>query len=126
MKSIDDKYVIEKYSEGFSCAEIAEEFNTYSKKIERILKKNNVKIRNKAEAMKLAIKRGRADHPTEGKKRTDEAKLAISKGVEKAWKDMPEDIKQQFVEGAKERWDNMDPAKKKDMHHYSFSSQGAS
>lgn len=115
MKSIDDKYVVDKYTEGFSCAEIAEEFNTYAKKIERILKKNNVKIRNKAEAMKLAIKRGRADHPTEGKKRTDEAKLAISKGVEKAWKDMPEDIKQQFVEGAKERWDNMDPAKKKDM-----------
>jgi len=115
MKSIDDKYVIEQYLKGCSCAEIAEEFNTYSKKIERILKKSDVKIRSRAEAMKLAIKKGRADHPTEGKKRTDEVKLAISKGVEKAWKDMPEDIKAKFAKGAKERWDNMDAMKKKEM-----------
>jgi very-short-patch-repair endonuclease len=112
---MDEKYIIKKYNDGFSCAEIAEELHTYSKKIERLLKKNNVKIRSRGEAMKLALKRGRADHPTEGKKRSDEAKIAISKGVEQAWKDMPEDIKQQFIEGAKQRWDNMDEAKKKEM-----------
>lgn len=115
MKNINEPYVIKKYEEGLSCAEIAEELNTYSKKIERILKKHSVKIRSRAEAMKIAMKRGRAEHPTQGKKRTEEAKLAISKGVEKAWKDMPEDIRQQFIEGAKQRWDNMDEAKKKDM-----------
>jgi hypothetical protein len=112
---MDEKYIIKKYNDGFSCAEIAEELHTYSKKIERLLKKNNVKIRSRGEAMKLALKRGRADHPTEGKKRSDEAKIAISKGVEQAWKDMPEDVKQQFVEGAKQRWDNMDEVKKKEM-----------
>jgi very-short-patch-repair endonuclease len=115
MKDIDSKYVIKKYEEGCSCAEIAEEFNTYAKKIERILKKNNVKIRSKSNAMKMAIKRGRADHPTEGKIRDEEAKIAISKGVEKAWKEMPEDVKEKFVQGAKERWDNMDPRKKQEM-----------
>ncbi|MHA2401435.1 MAG: hypothetical protein ACXADH_00470 [Candidatus Kariarchaeaceae archaeon] len=112
---MNDDYIVEKYKEGFSCGEIAEEFNTYSKKIERVLKKNGVKIRSRAEAMKLAIKRGRAEHPTEGKKRDDEAKLAISKGREQAWKDMPEDMKKEFAKGAKERWDNMDPVKKQEM-----------
>jgi very-short-patch-repair endonuclease/predicted DNA-binding protein YlxM (UPF0122 family) len=112
---IDNDYITKKYNEGFSCAEIAEEFNTYSKKIERILKKNNVKIRSRAEAMKLALKKGRADHPTEGKKRTEETKLAISKGVEKAWKDMPDSMRQEFVKGAKDRWDSMNPEKKKEM-----------
>ena len=112
---VNDEYVIKRYQEGCSCAEIAEEIGTYSKKIERILKKNNVTIRSKAEAMKLAIEKGRADHPTEGKKMSDETKLAISKGVEKAWKEMPEESKKQFVEGAKKRWDDMDPVKKKEM-----------
>jgi len=112
---INDEYVIKRYQDGHSCAEIAEEFSTYSKKIERILKKNNVTIRSKAEAMKLAIKNGRADHPTEGKQMTDDTKLAISKGVEQAWKDMPEEARIQFAEGAKQRWDDMDPVKKKEM-----------
>ena len=112
---MNDDYIVKKYQEGFSCAEIAEEFSTYSKKIERVLKKNGVKIRSRAEAMKLALKRGRAEHPTEGKKRDDEAKLAISKGREQAWKDMPEDAKEEFAKGAKERWDNMDPVKKQEM-----------
>lgn len=112
---MNDDYIVKKYKEGFSCAEIAEEFSTYSKKIERVLKKNGVKIRSRAEAMKLALKRGRAEHPTEGKKRDDEAKLAISKGREQAWKDMPEDMKKEFAKGAKERWDNMDPVKKQEM-----------
>ena len=115
MKDINTQYVIKKYNNGCSCAEIAEEFNTYSKKIERILKKNGVQIRSKAEAMKLAIKKGRAEHPTEGKTRTEDTKLAISKGVEKAWKDMPEEAKKDFSKKAKERWDKIDPVKKQEM-----------
>ena len=76
---LDETYVIKKYQEGLSCQQIAEQLNTYSKKVERVLKKNGVAIRDKSSAMKLAIENGRSEHPTKGKKRNQESKLAISK-----------------------------------------------
>ena len=96
MKNIDEKYVIEKYAEGSSTIQIAKELDTYPKKIERILKKNNQIIRSRSESQKLAIKKGRSKHPTEGMKRTEEEKIAISKGVEKAWKNMSEEDREAF------------------------------
>lgn len=113
--NIDEKYVIEKYKEGFSCQEIAEQLNTYAKKVERALKKNGVQIRNKSNAMKLAIKNGRSEHPTKGKKRNEESKLAISKGVEQAWKEMSPETKEELSSNAKDRWKNIDPVKKREM-----------
>lgn len=112
---LDETYVIKKYQEGLSCQEIAEQLNTYSKKVERVLKKNGVTIRDKSSAMKLAIQNGRSEHPTKGKKRNQESKLAISRGVEQAWKEMPAETKKEFCSGAKDRWKNIDPAKKREM-----------
>lgn len=114
MKSIDESYVVSKYNDGLSCGEIAEHFNTYSKKIERILKKNGVKIRTRSEAAKKAIKRGRAKPPTT-EKRSEEEKVAISKGVQSAWKNKTPEEREEFSKGARERWDKMDPVKKREM-----------
>jgi very-short-patch-repair endonuclease len=114
MKQIDETYVIKKYNEGLSCAEIAEQFNTYSKKIERVLKKNGVQTRSKSEAAKNAIKSGRSKPPTTGE-RTEEEKNAISKGVKKAWSNMSDEKRKSFSEGAKDRWEKIDPVKKREM-----------
>ena len=115
MKSIDESYVIKKYVEGNSTISIAKELNTYPKKIERILKKNGEPLRSRSESQSLAIKNGRAKHPTKGLTRSEEDKIKISLGVEKAWKEMPEEQKKAFVKSAKNRWDKMSPEKKREM-----------
>jgi len=114
MKNIDESYVVNKYKDGLSCGEIAEDLNTYSKKIERILKKNGIQIRSRSEAAKKAIKRGRAKPPTT-EKRSEEEKTAISKGMQTAWKNKTSEERKEFSKGAKERWQNMDPVKKREM-----------
>ena len=115
MNKIDESYVIEQYANGYSTISIAKELNTYPKKIERILKKNDQTIRTRSESQKLAIKKGRSKHPTEGTTRSESEKLAISKGVEKAWKNMSEEEREAFSKNAKERWENIPPSKKLEM-----------
>ncbi len=115
MTNLNDSYVIKKYSEGFSTIAIAKELGTYPKKIERILKKNGQKMRTRSESQALAIKEGRSSHPTKGKVRSEEDKLKISLGVEKAWANMDEDKKEKFCQSAKDRWDGMGEEKKREM-----------
>ena len=115
MKRIDESYVIKKYAEGSSTIQLAKELDTYPKKIERILKKNDQPIRSRSESQKLAIEKGRSKHPTEGTKRSEQEKLAISKGVEKAWQNMSEEDREVFSKNAKERWDNIPESKKREM-----------
>ena len=115
MKNIDEVYVIKNYTEGQSTISLAKELNTYPKKIERILKKNGQSLRSRSESQTLAIQNGRAKHPTKGLKRTEEEKAKISIGVEKAWREMPEEAKERFRQSAKKRWDNMSPEKRREM-----------
>jgi len=115
MKNIDESYVIKKYSEGHSTISLAKELETYPKKIERILKKNGQPLRSRSESQSLAIKNGRAKHPTKGRQRNEDEKLKISLGVEKAWQNMSEKDRKRFCKSAKNRWDNMDPQKKREM-----------
>jgi very-short-patch-repair endonuclease len=115
MKNINESYVIKKYQEGHSCAQIAEEFDTYSKKIERVLKKNGIQTRSKSKAAKMAHKSGRAIPPNKGKKRTEKDKVAISKGMQTSWQNKSTEEREEFSKGAKERWENMDPIKKREM-----------
>tara|TARA_R110000822_G_scaffold15153_1_gene52609 strand:+ start:1117 stop:1890 length:774 start_codon:yes stop_codon:yes gene_type:complete len=115
MNKIDESYVVKQYDDGSSTIAIAKELNTYPKKIERILKKNGTTLRSRSESQTLAIKQGRAKHPTKGIKRTEEEKVKISKGVERAWKEMPVGAKENFRESARDRWKKMDPEKKREM-----------
>ncbi len=112
---MDESRIVKKYEEGFSCPEIAEEFNTYAKKIERILKKNQVPLRSRSDAAKGAMNKGRLKHPTRGKTRSEDEKTAISKGVEKSWQDLDENEIVERSDAAKERWKNIDPLKKREM-----------
>ena len=112
MKQIDEGYVIQEYSNNKSTYEIAKNLNTYPKKIERILKKNGCKLRNKSEAQKSALKYGRATHPTKGKPKTEEQKLQISKAVEKRWQQMSAEERRRFAQEAKKRWDKLGDGEK--------------
>lgn len=115
MKELNIKEVTKKYEEGLSCAEIAEQFSTYPKKIERLLKKQGVALRSRSDATKGAMKKGRLEHPTKGKERTEAEKEAISKGVEKSWQEMDELDRKALSDAAKKRWDKIDPLKKREM-----------
>ena len=115
MSGINEEYVIKRYNENHSTYSIAKELGTYPKKIERILKKNGYQLRSKGEAQSLAIKSGRTQHPTKGKKRSDEEKLKISVGAAKRWKEMPEKQKEKISKDAKKRWKEIPPDKKRSM-----------
>lgn len=115
MTEINEQYVVKKYQENNSTYSIAEELGTYPKKIERILKKNGLKLRSKSESQSLAIKSGRVEHPTMGKKRTKEEKLKISESIYKAWKNKPKKEKEDFCKEAKERWEKMSDIQKREM-----------
>lgn len=115
MKQINTNDVISKYNDGLSCAEIADSYGTYPKKIERLLKKHGVTLRSRSDATKGAMKKGRLEHPTRGKIRTEAEREAISKGVEKSWQEMDELDRKAFSDAAKKRWDKIDPLKKREM-----------
>ena len=112
---INEAYVIQKYSENNSTYSIAKELNTYPKKIERIIKKHGYSLRGRSEAQKVALETGRSKHPTKGIPRTEAQKIKISETMAQRWQDMPPEDKQQFCEGARERWDKISDSKKREM-----------
>jgi very-short-patch-repair endonuclease len=113
--SINEEYVVKQYENFHSTYSIAKELGTYPKKIERILKKRGIERRNRSEAQRAAIQTGRTEHPTKGRKRTDEEKVKISEGVYKNWKNMPDSKKENISKNARERWDKIPADKKRDM-----------
>jgi hypothetical protein len=63
--------ILSLYSEqGKSFADIAVMYDTYANRIRRDAKKLNIKIRDKSEAQKNALKTGKHSHPTKGKERS--------------------------------------------------------
>jgi len=112
---MNEQEIIKGYRSGKSTIQLAKEWDTYPKKIERILKKHGEAMRTRSESQKLALESGRSTIPTKGKSRTEEEKLAISQGREKAWKNMPQEQRDEFKREAKDRWDNIPGDKKLEM-----------
>lgn len=104
---INPKTVISMYNDNQSIHQIAEHFGTYTNKIRRILIKNGKEIRGHSEAQKIAMESGRAPHPTKGKKRSDDVKSKIAKGVHTHWENMGDDEYQQRVQAGKDNWEAM-------------------
>ncbi len=65
---------LEYTAENGSFAEMATKYNTYSNRILRDAKRLGVHIRTRSEAQSAAIASGRKEHPTRGKKRSEESK----------------------------------------------------
>lgn len=107
--------IVNMYRGGASTYEIADYFGTYPNKIRRILEKNGEALRNKSSAQITALDSGRSAHPTKGKERTEEEKIAISTSAVKHWENMDEDEKERRRAQSKDIWDSISTEKKEQM-----------
>lgn len=101
---LNEEKIVELYESGLSPYQIAEKYGTYTQKIRRLLKKLEVPLRNKSEAQKKAIETGRSKHPTAGRERTEEEKMAISSKLVESWSNLPESEREARREQSKEIW----------------------
>lgn len=104
---MNEEYIIKEYDSGKSTHEIAITLSTYPNKINRILKKYGRKIRDRSEAQKIALDQGKREHPTKGRKRSEEEKNKISKSIYEFCKNMTDEEKENKSKKAKEQWKNM-------------------
>jgi very-short-patch-repair endonuclease len=115
-KHIDEAYVISQYTKhNRSANDISKELGTYPKKIARIISKHGYDVRGRSEAQKAALESGLSAHPTAGKKRSEEEKNSIARGVSRRWQNLPEEKKKEFSMASKERWDSMSDAEKQEI-----------
>jgi len=111
-----DKQIIKMYNEeNKSTYEIANHLDTYPNKIRRVLKKYGVELKDRSSAQKNALKSGRSSHPTEGKKRSIEERVKISKGLVDFWEEMSDSEKQRRSKQARENWNNIPDSQKEAM-----------
>ena len=116
MSKIDESYVIEQYTKrGRSANDISKELGTYPKKIARIISKHGYDVRGRSEAQIAALESGLSVHPTAGKKRSEEEKNSIARGVSKRWHSLSDKQKKEFSHAAKERWDAMSELEKQEI-----------
>lgn len=87
-----------------SWAEIAKELETYPNRVRRDAKKLGLASRDKSQAQKIAISEGRNEHPTKGKKRSDETKLKISESQGKVWDNLDENERDYRSQIGTEAW----------------------
>lgn len=93
--------------ENKSFQQIAEQLGTYANKVRRDAKKLEIKIRDKSEAQKNALKTGNHKHPTKGTQRDPETKQKIGTAVMNSWDSLSEKELADRKKKAKQQWDNM-------------------
>ena len=109
----NEKDIIYMYTEQCkSTYQISKELNTYPNKINRVLKKHGIELKDRSEAQKNALQKGVSKIPTQGKKRSEKEKIKISKSMKKKWDTMSEDEHKKRVDTAKERWYNLSEAER--------------
>lgn len=108
-----DQDVLRMYrDENKSTYEIAELLNTYPNKIRRTLMKHGCELKDRSDAQKNALKKGRIDHPTAGRKRSYEERLKISAALDNYWSGLDDDERKRRAKVAKDRWENMSAAQR--------------
>lgn len=107
---LQDLYVDQEQSFG----DIAEQYNTYANKLRRDAKRFKIQVRNRSEAQKLVLSKGKAEHPTKGKTRTNEEKIQIGKSVLKSWENLTEAELANRKAKAKENWNNLSDYEKQE------------
>lgn len=95
----------EKNNKSFQ--DIAQMFGTYANKVRRDAIKYGIKIRDKSNAQKNALKTGKATHPTKGVSRSEETKNKIGISVMKSWEDLDAQTLQKRKDTAKKNWENL-------------------
>ena len=110
-ETIIDRYV----NQEKSTYEIAQEIGTYPNKIRRTLNTLGVPLRDRSSAQTVAIKQGRHEHPTRGKRRTDSEKIAISNGMSSYWGNMEEEERERRSLLSKKQWEEMSEEDKSNL-----------
>lgn len=111
-----DKTVITMYNEkNQSTYEIAKALETYPNKIRRTLKKYGYDLKDRSEAQRVALEMGRSTHPTAGKQRTKEERIAISSSLVDYWDNMSDKERGLRVKLAKDNWNKMSDKQKELM-----------
>jgi very-short-patch-repair endonuclease len=122
--------IINMYNDGCSSYEIAESLNTYSTKILRALKflgkllyndETHFK-RDYSEAQKIALEKGRAKHPTEGKNLDKNHKEKIGASRSKAYHMLSNEEKMKIAEISKKNWDALGRAKQEEIRNLALES----
>lgn len=114
--TIDVGKVLKMYNEeNQSTYAIAQHFDTYPNKINRILKKAGAVLKTKSTAQKAALESGRKEHPTAGKQRTPEERLAISQSMTSFWQGMSDTMRQRRSEISRKLWMDKTPEQRQQM-----------
>ncbi len=109
MKDLKDKKWCEKQYCKLerSIGDIAKELDTYPNKVRRALKSHGIKIRDKASAQSIALKKGRSKHPTKDKGHSEETRVKISESVANNWENLSDEQLEARKKLAREQWQNM-------------------
>ena len=111
------EFITEAYhNQGLGYELIAKMANTYTNRIRRDAQKLGIKSRTKSEAQKLALSSGRHEHPTKGKKRSQETKDKIAKTNSDVYDKLSDNEKKRRSEMSKKQWENMTTEQKKKIH----------
>tara|TARA_R100000152_G_C6770793_1_gene197093 strand:- start:1141 stop:1968 length:828 start_codon:yes stop_codon:yes gene_type:complete len=122
--------IIKMYKSGCSSYEIADALDTYSTRVLRALKflgktlhdDENYFKRDYSEAQRLALKKGRAKHPTEGKSLNKDHKQKIGESRSRAYHNLSDKEKQRISKISKKNWDAMGKAKQEEIRHLALES----
>jgi very-short-patch-repair endonuclease len=95
-----------------SFADIAILYDTYPNRIRREVLALNIKVRNKSEAQKNALKTGKHKHPTKGTQRPESTRSKIGTGVMRSWESLDEKELEQRKLKAREAWINLNEDEK--------------
>lgn len=104
-------------AENKSFKDIADSLGTYANKIRRDAIKYKIKIRDKSDAQKNALKTGKHKHPTKGTTRNDNVKQKIGMSVLKSWESLSEEELLARKLKAKDNWDNLTDDEKMNMQN---------
>ena len=91
-----------------SFQDIAKMTGTYANRLRRDAIKFKIKIRDKSEAQKNALKSGRVDHPTKGKERSENTKNKIGLSVLESWEKLSDSELQKRKDKARDNWNSLD------------------
>jgi len=103
------------HQENKSFQQIASQLGTYANKIRRDAIRLEIKIRDKSQAQKNAIKTGTHKHPTKGQVRSVETKNKIGISMMNTWETMSASEIEDRKRKAKQNWDNLSEDQKQLM-----------
>lgn len=90
-----------------SIYDIADEHGVYPNKIRREIQACGISLRTRSQAQSAAIKHGRHQHPTKGKRRSDEVRNKISETMAGTWQAMDEEERLRRAACSRKQWDGM-------------------